>query len=118
METLITTALASAAVSFTITWTSIFEPLREAVSKRMHPKLDQLIHCPWCLNHYVALVAVPVAYPFGTITLTSAVLHWFAIVGLGGVVHYVLLRAYEPVSKREMYRKADRQEEEEPRKDK
>jgi hypothetical protein len=95
MEKFIYIALACSAISFTITWTSIFEPVRNLVSKLGH-KFEQLIHCPWCFNHYVAAVAVIVLYKFDWLQM---IVMWFAVVAAGGLVHYILLRAYEPVLK-------------------
>ncbi len=90
-------AFASAAISFTISWTSIFRAFREMVSK-IHPKVDELIHCPWCLNHYVVLAIILHTRRYDGIT--DLVLTWFAAVCVGGLIHFVLLRAYDPVPKK------------------
>ena len=89
-------SLASAAISFTITTTSIFKWLRELISP-IHHKFEELIHCPWCLSHYVSLVLVIVF--LREFPIIYMILLWFAIQGLVGLFHYVLLRAYEPVAR-------------------
>ncbi len=104
-------ALCCAAISHTICVTSIFKPIREYLSK-IHPKIDQLIHCPWCLGHYViliflltsdiSLVIVSKYYIYNLFTT------WFAIVCIMGIIHYVLLRTYEPIAKAAAQRKIDR----------
>jgi hypothetical protein len=95
MEKFIYISLACSAISFTITWTSIFEPVRNLVSK-LGQKFEQLIHCPWCLNHYIVLIVVIIFYRYDWLQM---IMMWFAIVAAGGLVHYVLLRAYKPVLK-------------------
>lgn len=84
MESIVIIALAVSAITFTVTTTSIFSWVREQVS-RIHPKIEELIHCPWCLSFYV------------TLCWTRNVTFVFAIMTISGLCHYVLLRAYEPV---------------------
>lgn len=104
MEKIIMLALAVSAISFTISFTSIFMGVREWIS-RIHPKLEELIHCPWCLSHYVALVAM---FTAGKYTgFIDFVAQWFAMICLSGLCHYVLLRAYKPVMENMMNRKID-----------
>ena len=103
MEIILILALASGGTAFTITTTSMFEWLRELVSK-LGPKFEELIHCPWCLGHYITLILM-----FSTLSaiprisgidfIVVFILLWFTTVALSGFVHYVLLRAYEPVGK-------------------
>lgn len=111
MKLFLLLSFACAAISFTISVTSIFEWIREKVSL-IHPKLDQLIHCPWCLNHYVTLTFLLFTWKHfclnvGNIFL-SFIIIWFAIVCLGGLIHHVLLRAYEPVAKAGTQRMIDK----------
>ncbi len=112
METLIVIALTCAAISFTITTTSIFAWFRDIVSK-IHPKIEELIHCPWCLNHYVVLGVLPTAIKKLQIedinSVYNFIIFWFATVCIGGLIHYVLLRAYEPVAKTMLQRKINKQ---------
>lgn len=105
--------LACAGISFTVTVTSIFMPLREAVSK-LHPKLEELIHCPWCLNHYVTFAVVAITQPeeLERQGLWAYFLICFAVIAASGVIHFVLLRAYEPVSRAMLQRKLDKLQEE------
>lgn len=90
----------SAAISFTITTTSVFEWLRELVAK-IHPKMEQLIFCPWCLNHYVVATMLLVLdidlVDISNYYIIRFLFTLFLIVGAAGILHYVLLRAYTPV---------------------
>lgn len=98
---LIIIAFACAAVSFTITVTSIFYWLRELVSP-IHNKVEELIHCPWCLNHYIVFATVALTGQTVLISgswLVDFFITSFSIIGIGGVIHFILLRAYAPISK-------------------
>jgi len=94
-------AFSSASISFTISFTSIFKGFRERVSK-VHPKLEELIHCPWCLNHYIVFVTLLVSgtgyIPFSSYTLLNFFFTAFVLTAISGLIHYVLLRAYKPVA--------------------
>lgn len=99
---IILAALCVAGISFTITVTSIFKWFRELLSK-IHPKIEELVHCPWCFSHYVGLIMLLVS----DVNLVDVSIHtwfnflvtWFAMIAINGLVHYVLVRAYEPVAK-------------------
>lgn len=99
---LIMIAIASAAISFTITTTSIFEWLRELVSP-LHYKLEELIHCPWCLGHYICLIFLlfinKATVFFNINIMVHYILNWFFVVGVMGICHFVLLKAYQPIAK-------------------
>ncbi len=92
------------AISFTITFTSIFKWLRELLSK-IHPKIEELIHCPWCLSHWILIISSIFIYdkvnilPITFISIIDYIIVCFAIICISGIFHYVLLRAYEPVSR-------------------
>lgn len=108
MEKYLFAALCIAAVSHTIAFTSIFKGVRELVS-RLHPKLEELIHCPWCLSHYVAAFVLFTSndlpyVQFSDNVFINFMFTWFAFVAISGLCHYVLLRAYEPVAKAMMLR--------------
>lgn len=90
----------SAAISFTITRTGIFTSFRELISS-VHPKLEQLIWCPWCLNHYVVIIMLLTSdielLEVSKYSIYNFLFTMFLIVGAAGILHYVLIRAYEPV---------------------
>lgn len=98
---LVMISLATAAISFTITTTSIFTWLREWVSP-WHHKVEELIHCPWCLSHYISLVILACVYDktlfLDIPTWIHLAINWFALICLVGIYHFVLLRAYHPVA--------------------
>lgn len=100
--------LAVAAITFTISVTSIFHGFREWISK-INPFFEQLIFCPFCLSFYVStfLVISDIHVPIiGVIDFMTSV---FCVMGGSGIVHYFLLRAYKPIQKAMAYRKLDQQ---------
>lgn len=109
MATLIV-AFACAGISYTITCTSVFKWFRESIGAH-HKKLDELVHCPWCFNHYVCLAALYVSrgtYEITDVAVIDFIISWFFMVTIGGIIHYVLLRSYEPVIKATIQRQLER----------
>jgi hypothetical protein len=111
MIAIIISAFVVSCISFTITWTSIFRPIREKIGS-WHPKLDELMHCPWCFSHYVAFIMVytsELEVPIvSDIAFYQFMFTSFAIIGISGVIHYILLRAYEPVAKASVMRQLEK----------
>lgn len=110
-QEIISAIFVSAAISFTVTTTSIFGGLRELVSK-IHHKLEELIFCPWCFNHYVVFTML-LTSNIQLLNISNNYLYnflftSFCIIGGAGVLHYVLLRAYEPVQKVMMMRQMEK----------
>ena len=62
METVIYLSLVTAAISFTITETKVFKPLREWLKKRSN-FLGDLFACGYCLGHWIAFALVAVYKP-------------------------------------------------------
>lgn len=99
-------------ISFTITMSSMFLGFREAVSKR-NKFLEKMLHCPWCLGHWVAFIAILVLGNFSLIIVSP---YWllnflytsFAVIGFSGLFHYVLLIAYDPAKKAEKLREIEK----------
>ena len=100
---IILVALCAASISYTISYTSIFLGFREWISK-FHHKLEELIHCPYCLCHYVILTImfttndissklVPIANNIDYNFLFT----WFCIICVTSLLHCVMLIAYRPV---------------------
>jgi len=96
--------LAVSALTFTICVTSIFSWLRELISK-IHPKLEELIFCPWCLSFWLTTclllfrdkdVKLLIITNYLVINFLLTV---FSIMTISGIIHFVLLRAYEPIAK-------------------
>jgi len=100
-------ALCACSISFTITTTSMFMWLRELISK-IHHKLEELIHCPWCLGHYVVLTIMlctkSTLLNVSDFVIFNFLFTWFTIITLMGFGHYILLRAYAPVAEAMMAR--------------
>lgn len=76
--------------------------------------MEELIHCPWCLAHYITLfllLLVDCRTQFiATIpifeTFLNFIITWFAIISISGLFHAVILIAYKPVKESEMIRQA------------
>lgn len=115
MIALIVLALFVASVSFTISVTSIFSWLREGVSN-IHPKLEELIHCPYCLGHYIAFIALlltdfdKIPHLTGNVII-DFMIAWLCIMTPVALFHYVMLLAYRPVAETMSYRTWKKQQE-------
>ena len=96
-------ALCAASISYTISYTSIFLGFREWISK-FHHKLEELIHCPYCLCHYVILTIMFTTndissklVPIADNIVYNFLFTWFCIVCVTSLLHCVMLIAYRPV---------------------
>lgn len=99
IQLLIAIALASAAISYTITSGSVISWLR-AIIEPIHPKASQLINCPWCLSHYPTIIILIIAaivrgvyhvsIDFVGIWWFDFLFTWFVIQGIIGVIHYFI----------------------------
>ena len=102
-EYVIFVALCAASISYTICCTSIFKPFREWLSP-FHPKLEELIHCPYCFSHYVILTIMfttknitEYLFPISQFVVYDFLFTWFCIVCAASLLHYIMLIAYKPV---------------------
>ncbi len=102
---IILVALCAASISYTISYTSIFLGFREWISK-FHHKLEELIHCPYCLCHYVILTIMFTTndissklIPIANNIVYNFLFTWFCIVCVTSLLHCVMLIAYRPVMK-------------------
>jgi hypothetical protein len=62
METVIYLSFVTASISFTVTETKLFKPLREWVKKKS-VFLGDLLCCGYCFGHWVAFVLVAIYKP-------------------------------------------------------
>lgn len=62
MELLMLLSLVTASISFTVTETKLFAPLREW-SKKKNTFFGELLSCGYCFGHWVALTLVAVYRP-------------------------------------------------------
>ncbi len=62
METVIYLSFVTASISFTVTETKLFKPLREWLKKKSS-FLGDLFCCGYCLGHWVAFVLVAIYKP-------------------------------------------------------
>ena len=100
---IILVALCAASISYTISYTSIFLGFREWISK-FHHKLEELIHCPYCLCHYIILTIMFTTndissklVPIANNIVYNFLFTWFCIVCVTSLLHCVMLIAYRPV---------------------
>ena len=100
---IILVALCAASISYTISYTSIFLGFREWISK-FHHKLEELIHCPYCLCHYIILTIMFTTNDISSklVPITNNIVYnflftWFCIVCVTSLLHCVMLIAYRPV---------------------
>lgn len=110
-------SLIVASVSFTISVTSIFKPVRAALSK-IHPKVEELMHCPYCLGHYVTfalLLFVELPVQFSGVFWFSYLASAFAVMGMVALMHFFIVRAYQPIMEMEAIRKQMEKQERENR---
>ena len=103
IEYMLMVALCAASISYTISYTSIFRAFREWISP-IHPKIEELIHCPYCLCHYVILVIMlttedieEVLFPITDWLIYNFLFTWFGIVCITSLLHCIMLIAYRPV---------------------
>lgn len=111
MEGLIVISVCIASISFAITTTSIFEWLRHTASK-IHPKIEELIHCPYCLSYWITFAMYIPLYGMEVVAISGNyfydfVINLFTIPGLSALMHFVMLRAYEPVTRRKLRKLLD-----------
>lgn len=59
MKEVLCLSFVAASISFTVTETRLYKPLRELV-KRKNSFLGKLISCGYCFSHWVAFVLVPI----------------------------------------------------------
>lgn len=105
LEYILYLSLCTASISYTITWAGIFEGLRKRISK-LGNWFEDLIHCPYCLGHYIALVIMLVTYnncsqyfiPVSKSIVLNFIISWFSIMCVTSILHCVMLIAYKPVS--------------------
>ena len=98
-------ALCAASISYTISYTSIFLGFREWISK-FHHRLEELIHCSYCLCHYIILTIMFTTNDISSklVPITNNIVYnflftWFCIVCVTSLLHCVMLIAYRPVMK-------------------
>lgn len=114
MEKFLIISLAVASVSYTVTQTPLFKPFRDLVG-RIHPKIDQLFHCPYCFGHWLTFAVIwytdnPISfvkygyyYPAIDFLISS-----FAVMGAAAVLHFLIVRAYEPIIREQFEREMRR----------
>ena len=112
MITLIIYSFIVGSVAFTISTTGIFEGFREHVSM-ISSKLGEMFRCPWCIGHWITFFFLGITgysyefIPFRdsyVLTGINFMMTAFAIPGMSAPTFFILLRAFKPVTEREMDR--------------
>ena len=111
-------AFAVGAITFTTSQSGIFKEVRDWMG-RLHPKIDDLIHCPWCSSFWGSVIFMFIAmfladlplFIISSYTWFNILVILFAFHAVTGFVHYILILAYAPIAKNEMARKQRRQQE-------
>ena len=105
---ILTVALCAASISYTISVTSIFEWLRNLIEDHIGGKIEELIHCPYCLGHYVVLVIMFTTrglkyhlMPISGNIVYDFLFTWFCIVCVLSLLHYFMNLAYKPIAENE-----------------
>jgi len=100
MKIVIYLSFVTASISFTVTETKVFEPLREWMKKRSR-FLGNLLSCGYCLGHWIAFALVAVYKPklfeswwLPDYFLTALVIAWF-----GGLQWALMCRLMEKAGK-------------------
>lgn len=101
-------ALCAASISYTISVAGIFKWLRDWAADHIGGKIEELIHCPYCLGHYVILVIMLTTKDICSylIPVTGLVIYdflftWFCIVCILSLLHYFMNLAYKPIAENE-----------------
>lgn len=101
-------ALCAASISYTISVTSIFEWLRNLIEDHISGKIEELIHCPYCLGHYIIVVIMLTTKDLKNylISITGNIIYdflftWFCIVCILSLLHYFMNLAYKPIAENE-----------------
>ena len=86
-----------------------FKWFRELVSP-IHSKIEDLVHCPYCLGHYVAifvLIITKYRIKCTDIEIINFIFTWFAVMGCVACMHFIMTRAYEPIARAMTARKLE-----------
>lgn len=101
-------ALCAASISYTISTTNIFQWLRNLITDHIGGKIEELIHCPYCLGHYVILVIMLTTksvrsylVPITGYLVYDFLFTWFCIVCVLSLIHYFMNLAYKPIAEKE-----------------
>ncbi len=101
-------ALCAASISYTISVAGIFKWLRDWITDHIGGKVEELIHCPYCLGHYVILVIMLTTkdiclylIPITGLIVYDFLFTWFCIVCILSLLHYFMNLAYKPIAESE-----------------
>lgn len=93
--------LATSTVSVTLGQSKLFRPVRQFVNMRMGRFFGDLIECPYCLGHWVAVPVVaarpllwgPDILPYSSVG--KFVLLWLATVSISSIVSGLVNKLYD-----------------------
>lgn len=93
LSNLIILGLATATVSTTVGSSKLFRGLRSWVATQS-PFWGELISCPYCLGHWVALFAVLLYNPPATALAVDLIIQWLAVTALSAVTSGLIGRLH------------------------
>jgi len=89
-------AAAVSAASMTISKGKIFRPLRQKISAESF--IGELIRCPYCTSHWLALAGVlwfkPALFLKNDSIISSFLVPWLALVAVAAPFSWIIYRAY------------------------
>lgn len=89
-------ALAVGSLSMTLARSRMFREVRWWLARNGRDMTWDLVKCPWCVSHWVAMVTVAVYEP---VRMTNSpfldwMLNWLAVVALAPVAAFLIHRIY------------------------
>lgn len=95
LVTTVAISLATASIAITISKAKMFLKIRNAIDLNGPAWLNGVIHCPYCLSHWVALFWMLLYYPRPVSFLWGVdfFLAWFAIIALATIWVSIICKA-------------------------
>lgn len=93
--------LATSTISVTVGQSKLFRPVRQLVNMRMGRFFGDLIECPYCLGHWVAVPVVAmrpllwIGESSPSLSAGKFVLLWLATVGISSLVSGIVNKLYD-----------------------
>lgn len=94
LSDLVVLSLATATISVTVTQSILFKPIRDRVSTHWTWGGD-LIHCSYCLGHWVACVLVTISSISQGMGLVTGLVSWLAVTAIAAMVSGLIERLYD-----------------------
>lgn len=93
-------ALGAAGLSYIIACSAIMKPLRNQISK-LGKMWEKFIHCPFCIGCWLAAIPIGIY----AVKWWAVIIMFFGTISIMALLHFIMLRAYEPIAKLATLRK-------------